>query len=268
MITGHTKLYAIIGDPVTHVRTPEVFNVYFAEHNIDAVCVAICIPAEEINAGLAGLKAMTNFDGFIVTSPHKTRVAEALDRLEGHSGLINAVNTVRRDQDGELAGTLLDGLGFVAGLKRYGHEIAGKSVYIRGAGGAASAISFALADGGIGRLAICNRTLSRAEGLLARVKARFPKLEVAVRTDSPAGFDIVVNATPVGLEEDDPLPFDVGGLDQHTVCAEVLMKPETTAMLHAAAARGCQTHQGKHMLNNQLDLMMHFFGLGPGTPET
>lgn len=268
MITGHTKLYAIIGDPVTHVRTPEVFNVYFAKHDIDAVCVPICIPEGEIGAGLAGLKAMTNFDGFIVTSPHKASVAEALGRLEGHSSLIKAVNTVRRDPDGELAGTLLDGLGFVAGLKRYGHEVVGKNVFLQGAGGAASAISFALADSGIDKLTICNRTPSRAEDLLARIQTSFPKIEVAVGTNSPAGFDMVVNATPVGLEEDDPLPFDVSGLDEHTLAAEVLMKPETTAMLHAAASQGCPIHQGKHMLDNQLDLMMEFFGLAPSTPGT
>lgn len=261
MIAGTARLFAIIGDPVSHVRTPIVFNAYFAEHGIDAVCVPIHIRPEDLEAGIAGLKAIANLDGFIVTAPHKARVAGMMDHLGRDGELVGAVNTVRREADGSYTGTMLDGHGFVTGLASAGHEVQGKSVYMAGAGGAASALAFALAAAGISRLTLFNRTRARGEALLARIRQAFPGVEVAFGTRDPRGHDIAVNTTPLGLEPGDGFSFDVEKAEPPTLVAEVLMKPETTALLHAAAARGCRIHQGKHMLDGQRDLMMAYFGL-------
>ncbi len=261
MVAGSARLFAIIGDPVAHVRTPIVFNAYFAEHGIDAVCVPIQIRPEYLEAGIAGLKAIANLDGFIVTAPHKARVATMMDHLGRDGALVEAVNTVRREPDGSYTGTMLDGHGFVTGLARAGTDVRGKRVYLAGAGGAASALAFALAGAGIQALTIFNRTRERGEALLARVKAAFPEVEVAFGTRDPRGHDIAVNTTPLGLEAGDGFSFDVEKAEPSTLVAEVLMKPETTPLLHAAAARGCKIHQGKHMLDGQRDLMMAYFGL-------
>jgi len=261
MVAGHARLFAIIGDPIHHVRTPAVFNAYFAEHSIGAVCVPIHIRPEALEAGFAGLKAMANLDGFIVTAPHKERVAGLVDRLEGDGALVGAVNTVRREPDGSFTGTMLDGHGFVAGLAQAGHGAAGRSVYIAGAGGAARALAFALAGAGIARLTIHNRTRARAEALLAAVETAYPRIELALGTRDPRDHHMAVNATPLGLEPGDGFSFDVDLVEPPTLVAEVLMKPETTALLHAASARGCPIHQGRHMLDGQRDLMMAYFGL-------
>ena len=265
MITGTTRLYAIIGDPIAHVRTPISFNERFAAMGIDAVCVPILIPPAQFDVALAGMKAMPNLDGFIITAPHKSGVMRFCDAIEPGARLVGAVNTVRRDADGRYAGTMLDGHGFVAGLRVQGHDPAGKSVFIFGAGGAASAISFALAQAGVARITIRNRTLEHAAQLAARLQAAFPGLS-AQPGDGPHGHDIALNATPVGLEPGDPLPFPIAALSPGTLVAEVLMKPPTTALLAAAAAAGYNIHQGRHMLENQLGLMFDFLRIGKAAP--
>src|SRR3954468_5346176 len=116
MITGTTRLYAIVGDPITHVRTPMAFNEYFREHNIDAVCFPLQVRRDELKDGWAGLKSMINFDGFVVTAPHKAPAAALCDRLEPDGRHSGVVNVVRRDPDGGFSGTLTDGRGFVRGL--------------------------------------------------------------------------------------------------------------------------------------------------------
>ena len=203
MITGTTRLYAIIGDPITHVRTPMAFNDYFLARNIDAVCLAIQIGGGDLPKGWAGLKSMANVDGFIVTSPHKAEAAELCERLEGEGRHAGVVNVVRREPDGSFSGTLLDGRGFVSGLIKQGHQVKGRRFYLAGGGGAATALAFALADTGAAALTIHNRTGSAAEKLAAGVGAAFPRVDIQVGTANAGGHDVVVNATALGLKADD-----------------------------------------------------------------
>jgi shikimate dehydrogenase len=168
MITGTTRLYAIIGDPVAHVRTPMAFNDYFAANGIDAACVAIHIGKDNLAVGWPGLQSIRNLDGFIVTAPYKAQAAALCDSLEGDGAYTKVVNTVRRDSDGRYAGTLLDGWGFVNGLKKCGYEPKGKHIYMAGAGGAGTALAFALGGAGIAALTIHNRTRSKAVNLVER----------------------------------------------------------------------------------------------------
>lgn len=130
-----------------------------------------------------------------------------------------------------------------------------------GAGGAANAIAFALAQAGVSRLIIANRTRAKAEDLAQRVAAFLPATKVEIGSPDPSGHDLVVNATSLGLKDGDPLPLDADRLDASQVVAEIIMQPETTALLAAAAARGCRVHPGKPMLTCQLDLMADFMGM-------
>jgi shikimate dehydrogenase len=261
LITGTTRLYAIIGDPVAHVRTPMAFNDYFAAHAIDAVCVAIHIGRDDLPTGWAGLKSIQNLDGFIVTAPHKAGAGELCDALDRDGAHTRVVNTVRREPNGSFTGTLLDGRGFVTGLRSAGYEIKGKRIYMAGAGGAGTALAFALADSGVAALTICNRTASKAEALVKRVEAAFPDCEVRHGTRDAANHDIVINATSLGLKPDDAFSFELESADPPALFAEVVMKPEFTPMLLAAKQRGHRIHSGVHMLDGQLSMMMDFFGL-------
>jgi shikimate dehydrogenase len=263
MITGKARIYAIIGDPIDHVRTPLVFNTRFEAGGHDAILVPLLVPLATLARTLDGLRTLGNFGGCVVTAPLKGPCAELCDVLEGNGRLAGAVNALRRDPDGRLVGDLFDGLGFVAGLRAHGIEPRGKRVFIAGAGGAGTALAFALAGEGAASLTLYNRTADKAEALAARVRDGFPRCEVRVGGADPSGHDIAVNATALGLVPGDPMPFDVARLEPPTIAAEVIMKPETTAMLEAAAARGCRIHQGKHMLDGQAALLGRFLRM-PG----
>lgn len=261
MLTGTTRLYAIIGDPVAHVRTPMVFNDYFETNNIDAICVAIHIGRNDLATGWSGLKSIRNLDGFIVTAPHKAESAQLCDLLVDDGAHTRVVNTVRRDADGRYVGTLLDGRGFVAGLTKAGYRVENRSVYLAGAGGAGTALAYALAGSGVARLTIHNRTRSKAVALVEGVASTFPACQVKLGTADSSGHDFAVNATSLGLEPDDPHSFNLTSADPSAVIAEVVMKPQTTPLLADAKARGHQIHYGTHMLDGQLEMMMRFFGL-------
>jgi shikimate dehydrogenase len=195
-ITGTTRLYSIIGDPIAHVRTPMAFNDYFAARNIDSICVPVRIDRDDLPRGWSGLRAIVNMDGFIVTAPHKAEAARLCDRLEGDGVHTKVVNTVRREADGSYSGTLLDGRGFVRGLQSQGHDVIGRRFYMAGAGGAGTALSFALAHSGAAALTLHNRTRSKAEALAANVAKAYPACDVKVGNANASGHDIVVNATP------------------------------------------------------------------------
>jgi shikimate dehydrogenase len=260
MITGTTELYAIVGDPVAHVRTPMAFNDYFAARNVDAVCLPIHILRDDLPRGWAGLKSIVNLKGFIVTAPHKQESAQLCDELVEDGAYTRVVNTVRREPDGRFVGTLLDGRGFVAGLRSHGHQVEGRSFYIAGAGGAGTALAYALAASGAAAIAIHNRTRSKAEALVAGVARAFPGCRVTLGTADASGHDIAVNATSLGLKPDDGHSFDLASVEKASLVAEVVMKPEMTPLLIAAKERGHAVHFGTHMLNGQLELMMEFLG--------
>ena len=266
MITGTTRLYAIIGDPIAHVRTPMAFNDYFSARNIDAVCLPVQIGRDDLPRGWAGLKSIVNLDGFIVTAPHKAESAQLCDAVTGDGVHTRVVNTVRREANGTFTGTLLDGRGFVSGLISHGHEVKGRRFYMTGAGGAGTALAYALAHSGAAALTIHNRTRSKAENLVAGVGKAYPGCDVRLGTANASGHDIVVNATSLGLKPDDGHSFNLASADPSALVAEVVMKPDMTPLLIAAEKRGHAIHFGIHMLNGQLDLMMQFLGVGGSTP--
>jgi shikimate dehydrogenase len=256
-ISGRTTVLAIVGDPLGQARTPALVNAALAARGLDAVLVALHVPREALRAVVDGLRAVRNFAGTVVTMPHKSAVAGLLDDLAPAARRIGAVNVARREAQGRLVGTMLDGEGFVAGLRRAGHEVRNRRVFLAGAGGAAGAIAFALAEHGAAALTIHNRTATRAEALVARVGGLWPALDVR-RGDDPAGHDLVVNATSLGMRDDDALPIDPARLGPGMLVAEVVIRPAPTLLLAEAARGGAATHGGETMLQAQVDLMIDF----------
>jgi len=254
-VTGHTRMFAILADPIGHIRTPQAINRWCREQGVDAVMMPVQVAPANLALMLDAFRAMKNLDGFVVTVPHKVAIVDLLDEVAPHARAIGAVNCVRREADGRLIGTMLDGLGFVEGLRRHGIDPSGMSVYLAGAGGAANAVAFALAEAGITRLAIANRTRDKVVDLAHRLAAHCPALAVEPAPVSPGGFDLVVNATSLGLRSDDPLPLDISELAPAQIVADVIMNPDETALLLAARARGCRIHKGHPMLLAQVDLM-------------
>jgi shikimate dehydrogenase len=268
MITGKTRLFAIIGDPVEHVRTPMAFNAHFETQGIDAVCLPIHIGRDDLSRGWAGLNSILNLDGFIVTAPHKAEAAQACERVEGDALHTGVANTIRRETDGSFTGTLLDGRGFVTGLLKHGYAVAGRRFYLAGAGGAGTALAYALANAGAKALTIHNRTRSKAERLVAGVARAYPMCNVQLGTANASGHDIAINATSLGLKPDDGHSFDLASADPNALVAEVVMMPEMTPLLIAAKARDHAIHFGTHMLNGQLELMFEFLRVGSNRGHT
>ncbi len=259
-ITGRTRLFAIIADPIAHVRTPEVFNPLFAREGTDAVLVPIHVAGGDVATAWAGFRTYKNLGGLVVTVPHKSAVAELCDELGEQARMVGAVNAVRREDDGRMVGDMFDGKGFVAGLRKNGIEPAGRDVLLVGTGGAGSAIAFALADAGVARLTLANRTPHKAEALAARIRDFFPDAAVQLGPPEPSGHDLIVNATSLGMNDDDPLPVDAEALTPAMTVAEIIMRPEKTALLAAAERRGCTVQYGRHMLDEQLRLLARFIG--------
>lgn len=255
LITGRTRIFGIIADPIHHVKTPEVFNAFLQKHGVDGVLVPMHVVPEGLGDMLNGLRRMQNFGGFIVTVPHKPSVVGLCDELTADAAHIGAVNCVRRDPDGRLVGAILDGIGFVEGLRGAGIDPAGMRAYVAGAGGAASAVAFALAGAGVASLTVGNRTEAKARDLCDRIAAAYPGLALSTDAGDVAGQDLVMNATSLGMQEGDALPLDTGQLHAGQIVAEAIMQPPMTALLRAAQAAGCRIHPGLPMLESQIRLM-------------
>jgi len=261
-IDGKTKLYAIVADPIEQVKTPQTLNALMHEQGFNGVLVPMQVAPDQLTAWFEGLRAIKNFGGLIVTVPHKQAIAKLCDEVSQAAQLIGAVNVVRREPDGKMVGDILDGQGFVAGLRANDIDPAGKRVFLTGAGGAANAIAFALAQARVAALGIHNRTPSKAQDLIDRLHETYPSFDATVVGADATGYDIVVNATSLGMKEDDPMPLNVDTLSSAQVVAEIIMKPETTALLAAAQAKGCKVHYGLPMLRSQATLMAAYVGIG------
>ena len=262
-ITGTTRVYGILADPIHHVKTPQRLNEYFEQIGHDGVCVPFHVTPDTLATVVEGLRRLQNFGGFIVTVPHKTAILAMTDDASDATKLIGAANVVRRNADGRLIADMLDGEGFVRGVLTAGYEVAGKTAYMAGAGGAANAIAFSLVKAGVARLTIANRTGAKTEDLKHRILTLYPQAKIQVGTSDPSGHDVVVNATSLGLAAGDALPMDVNRLTQDQLVCEIIMQPKETALLQAAAARGCRVHYGAPMLANQIPLMAKALGV-PG----
>ncbi|WP_370875469.1 shikimate dehydrogenase family protein [Methylobacterium amylolyticum] len=258
-ITGRTRVYGIVADPIYHVKAPEVMGALFARHGIDGVLVPLHVPPDGLPALMDGLRHLRNFGGFIATVPHKTAMTGLCDAITREAEQIGAVNCVRREADGRMVGTMLDGVGFVEALRASGVEPRGRSAALAGAGGAASAIAFALAEAGVARLTILNRTADKARALAERLRAAYPDLTVAAE-GAQADHDLLVNGTSLGMRAGDAAPFDLAALHAGQFVAEAIMDPETTPLLAAASAAGCRVQKGLPMLECQIALMARHMG--------
>jgi shikimate dehydrogenase len=257
-ITGNTKVFGILADPIHHVKTPQGINRLLAEKCFDGVMVPMHVKAEDLSLFVDALRRMNNFGGCVVTVPHKMPMVALCDKLTPEARQVGAVNIVHRTADGELIGGILDGAGFVAGLRKESFDPAGRSVYLAGAGGAASAIAFALAKCGITQLTVANRSAAKARSLIDRLQIVFPNIPMTIGNSNASGHDLLVNATSLGLRADDAMPLDANSLSPSQHVAEIIMQPVETALVLAARERGCRIHLGMTMLSSQLELMASF----------
>ena len=261
-ITGKTDVYLILGDPVEQVLAPETFNLVFDRMGINAVLIPVQIATADLAAFTRAAFRATNVKGFWVTIPHKAAFAKLVDCVSPVTRVAGAVNAVRRMPDGKLEGALFDGDGFMQSLAYLRIDPAGKRILVLGAGGAAAAIGTSLLFAGQAprQIAFFDPVPGKAEEVAGRLSLISAGRVFAVAQNDPLGFDLVVNASPLGLNTGDPMPCDVTRMERHAVFIDILMKNQPTPAVRAVRARGQQAYPGFEMLIQQAPLYLEFFG--------
>jgi len=267
MISGKTRLIAHVGYPTESFKAPLIYNPWFESKGIDAVVVPMGVKADDFPAALAALRKFTNLHGALVTMPHKVTVVDFLDEPSVAVRIAGSCNALLLRPDGRLVGDMFDGTGFVRGIARKGFEVRGARCLVVGTGGVGSAIAASLAAEGPAAIALHDIDTASAEGLAVRLREHYPRIAVDIRSSDPAGYDLVVNGTPLGMKPGDPLPFDASRLEARTFVGEVVMKQEITPLLAAARARGCRFQVGTDMLFEMIPAYLEFFGFGTATPD-
>ncbi|MNZ73280.1 Shikimate dehydrogenase [compost metagenome] len=266
MIRGSTELVAIVGTPIAQVKSPENFNTWFANNGRDLAMIAIDMREAALDAFLASLRGWRNLRGCVVTVPYKQVIASRLDGLSERAAVLGTVNVIRRKADGRLLGDNVDGEGFLGAARRHGFQAGGKSALVIGSGGVGSAIAYSLCEAGIQRLVIADVSAERAGALAERLGNIFPTVGIGSQFDSLDGFDLLVNASPVGMGGTGELPLPaelLQSLRPATLVADVVTSPEITPLLELARNRGCAIQTGPEMAFAQLGHLGAFMGVTP-----
>jgi shikimate dehydrogenase len=266
-ITGRTKFIAHLGYPTESFKAPMIYNPYFEKYEIDAVVVPMGCKPEDYAQFLKLVFKLSNIHGALITMPHKVTTIPLLDEVSATARVAGACNAIRLGPGGTLVGDMFDGEGFVRGILRKGRKLTGARVLVVGSGGVGSAIVASMAKAGVAELALFDAHAVSMNGLAERLRTHYPALKIEVGSKDPAGFDVVVNATPLGMKDGDPLPMDVDRISPSTFVGEVVMKQEITPFLAAAQSRGCQIQIGTDMLFEQIPAYLEFFGFRTTTPD-
>jgi shikimate dehydrogenase len=256
--SGATRVIFIVGDPIAQVKSPHGVTESLRERRADVIVVPAHVKPADIDAFFALTERMPNVDGIIVTVPHKFDAARLCAHVSPRARSIGAANVVRRGDDGRWQADMCDGEGYVAGLRKAGCEPKGKRALLVGAGGAGSAIAHALVDAGVSALALHEADVARREALAAKLRA-YGSVAPSVGSTDPSGFDLVINATPMGMKTSDPLPVDTRKLGKNTFVGDVVTMPPVPPLIEAARALGCSTMTGAGMFEAVCDRMVNFY---------
>jgi len=245
LVSGSTKVAAVIGDPVDHSLSPALFNAAFAATGLDWVYAALHVAAGSAADAVAAMETL-NLAGVSVTMPHKQGVAAAVQRLSPTAAALGAVNCVYREGR-ELVGENTDGEGFIRALStQLDFDARNKVCAVLGAGGAARAVIAALRQAGAARVVVINRTPAKAEAAALMAAG----IAVTGSEESVADADLIVNATPVGMDGT-TTPLDAALISSGQHVADLIYQPAETPLLRSASAAGASTMNGLEMLVQQ-----------------
>jgi shikimate dehydrogenase len=256
-----TRLFFIFGSPIAHVRAPVVWTSLMKRYGVNALMLPADVDPAHFDAALAGIKGLANVDGAIFTMPHKVAAMSHADALTPRARSIGTINLLRRRADGSWEGDNVDGAGFVDGVRADGIRLEGAHVYMNGCGGVGRSIGWSVGMENIASLTLFDLDDARAHALADVIRRDSRARIEVVREPDLREIDLAINASPVGLNAGDPLPFSVDALPAHAAVADVIMDPRVTALLDAASKRGLKIHHGRNMMNYALPVAAAFFGL-------
>jgi shikimate dehydrogenase len=257
-VSGRTRLFGIVGDPIVQVRSPETFTAAFRARGMEAVLVPLHVLPRDFDACLDGLMRLRNLDGLIFTIPYKARAVALAAHIGPQGRLVGAINALAREGDAWKA-EMFDGLGCVEALRKRGIPLQGRRLMLLGAGGAGSAIAIALAHERPAFMRLYDVDAARVDALAGKVRAVSPDTTVEIAAPAVEDVDVLLNATPIGMLDDVRLPLDVARLSQRLVVFDAIVKPERTPLIQLAEANGCTTVYGREMMRGQIERMVQFF---------
>lgn len=263
-LSGATRLFPIIGDPIEYVESPALLTATFRARGHAAVCVPMQVPGSALDQVMGGLAATSNVDGLLVTMPHKQAVVGHCATTSERTGLLGAASVLRRNSEGTWHGDMLDGLAFVKAQKDHGARPAGSRALLLGCGGAGGAIAVALLDEGVQELIVHDVDAARVAKLVELLSGR-GYAHVTSGPPDPTGCDMVCNATPLGMNDRDPLPVAAELLTPSMFVGDVIAGHGLTPFLAAARDAGCSTATGGHMVEAVQELMVDFLCAGPAS---
>lgn len=257
-LSGMTRIIAVLGHPIGHVRAPRVYNPAFDAAGLDWCQVPLGVHPDDLPAMLALLARTDNVLGLNVTIPHKAAACDLCSLLGPEARRTGVVNTLRREPGGHWAGESFDGVGFVEAARYHGMLRTDRPVLLVGTGGAGTAIAFALVAAGVRDLVLVNRDPRRAQHLADELLAQQPQLSVRIGLAHAGAAGLAVNATALGMYPDDPLPFDPALLASECAVFDIIAARDTELMA-AASARGLHTIGGRPMIEHQVAAQIAFW---------
>jgi shikimate dehydrogenase len=261
MVTGTTQLYIIVGHPISQVKSPEIFNAWFENEGIDAVMIPLDIAEDGLASFVKIFRASDNIHGVIVTIPYKALITKYIDHPSPQVSALGAANVLRRTPEREIEGDMVDGKGFLRALREKKVSVKGKHIFIIGCGGAGSAVAWDALKAGAARVSLLDEDPEKAQDLLGRLAPHYPGQDIAVVPLPPAQFDIVLNATPIGMSPADPLPMPIDTIPAGAIVTDAVTAPPLTPFLKGAREHGHRIQTGGEMVAGQFPLIAEYFGI-------
>lgn len=261
MVGGSTQLYVIVGHPVSQVKSPEIFNAWFENKGIDAVMIPLDIAPDALASFADMFRASDNIHGVIVTIPYKALITPYIDHPSPQVSALGAANVLRRTPGREIEGDMVDGKGFFRALSDKKVSIKAKHIFIIGCGGAGSAVAWDALEAGAATVSLLDVDPNKAQDLRARLVPHFPGKDIECVSVPPAQFDCVLNATPIGMNQTEPLPMPIEQIPPGAIVTDAVTAPPETPFLKGAQKNGHIIQTGRDMVVGQFPLIAEYFGI-------
>jgi shikimate dehydrogenase len=259
-ISGRTRIYGIVGHPIEQVRSPEMFTASFKSRAADAIMLPFHVLPDDFDRTVPALMSMPNLGGLIFTIPYKQKALLLADEIGSNAKIVGAINALARKKSGGWKAEIFDGIGCVQAFRNRGFSFAGKRIMLMGAGGAGSAIGVAVAHESPLSIHLYDPDVDRALDLIRKIQLVDPSIQVERTEPNCQGIDILMNASPVGMLDDQRSPIILDHQVSELIVFDAIVKPEKTPLLCQAEALGCLTVRGREMMLGQIKTMTDFFG--------
>ena len=258
-VNGKTRVYAIVGDPIEQVRSPEMVTWEMQKRDHNAVLIPMHIARDEFDTVMPQIMRMRNLDGLIFTIPFKAQAIALAKTLGPQASQIGAINALKKHSNGAWSGEIFDGMGCVEAFKQRGITLQDKRLQLIGLGGAGSAICVALAYEKPKLLRLFDINAQTTERMAKMVNTISPQTVVEVGLPLAEGIDILLNASPVGMLSDARLPLAVEQFKKELIVFDAIVMPENTPLLSLAQDCGCQVVRGREMMLGQISKIVDYF---------